>query len=78
MNIKQSVAKWLPCKIIDSSDFITEKGNIAYNDAELSVWYIKEGGDWAEKALAESDWDFCASTVGDGSGVFKTLFSELL
>jgi len=75
MNIKKSVAKWMPVKLVSSDDFNTDMNNIAWNNAGLSVWYIKEGGDWIQKTLTANDWDICTDLVANSGRIYKVLFS---
>jgi len=73
--IKKSVAVWLPVVLRLQTEIATDKGNELLNIVfgDVAVWYIKEGGDWAELTMTSANWDDCSGGAG-GSGVYKVQF----
>ena len=73
--IKKSVAVWLPVVLRLQTEIATDTGNellsIVFGD--VAVWYIKEGGDWAELTMTSANWDDCNGGTG-GSGIYKVQF----
>lgn len=68
MDIKQSTETWLPCILVDDTDFKTPETGIAFGTP--TVQYAKEGdGSLTTKTLDATNWDEL------GAGLYRIKFS---
>ena len=71
---KVGVLNYLPCRLIDSTDFLTPKDSIVFDDASLIIRYRKEGEtSFTVKTIVTEDW----INVGEGWYDIRFTASEL-